>query len=66
MLIRRVKDYKVYALDVNVGPGLQSLTREGARISKLDVTSKNSIASFMTSIKNETIDVLLNIAGSSS
>lgn len=53
--------YTVYAVDRNLGNGLKSL--RGANISAVDVTSEQSIKDFKETIKNEPVDLLLNIAG---
>lgn len=50
-----LKEYKVYAVDVIVGPKLESLIREGARTSEIDVTSKDSVGSTKPLIKDETL-----------
>ena len=55
----------MYALDVNVGPKLESLIQDGVQISNVDVTSQTSIDSFKKLVGDETIDLLLNIAGMS-
>lgn len=55
----------MHPFDVNVGPKLESLIQDGAQISNVDVTSQTSIDSFKKLVGNETIDLLLNIAGTS-
>ncbi|KIV95880.1 hypothetical protein PV10_03481 [Exophiala mesophila] len=54
--------YKVYALDKDQGQGLAALSGK-ATTGILDVSSIESILKFKADIQDETIDLLLNIAG---
>ncbi|KAF3000431.1 hypothetical protein E8E14_004691 [Neopestalotiopsis sp. 37M] len=55
------EDYNVYAVDVNNGDKLQSLS---CHTSQLDVSSPESIAAFAASFGDEQpLDLLLNVAG---
>lgn len=54
----------MYAVDRDQGDGLSALQTAGAQTAVLDVTSLDSIRNFKEShIKDEPVDLLLNIAG---
>ena len=59
--------YKVFACDVNgSNEAMKSLEDQGAITNKLDVRDPDSILAFTTLLADEPVDVLLNIAGTSS
>jgi NADP-dependent 3-hydroxy acid dehydrogenase YdfG len=64
-MARIAKDagYKVYALDIMLGDKLKALESSTCHIGRLDVTNPSSIEEFRKSIKDEPVDVLLNVAG---
>ena len=59
--------YKVFACDVNgSNEAMKSLEDQGAITNKLDVGDPDSNLAFTALLADETVDVLLNIAGTSS
>jgi hypothetical protein len=58
-----LQGYHVHAVDIIVGDKLRSLEGSNCTISRLDITSEESIAEFKRSFGSQPLDVLLNIAG---
>jgi 23S rRNA U2552 (ribose-2'-O)-methylase RlmE/FtsJ len=54
------KGYKVFGADITVGEPLREL---GCEAVQLDVTSPDSIRAFAERMNGETVDIVLNVAG---
>lgn len=58
-----IKGYYVYALDIDAGENLLSLSGSNCQIGRLDVASIESIREFKIALGDQKVNILLNVAG---
>lgn len=63
--ITEKKGYYVYAVDIDAGQNLLSLSGPKCQIGRLDVASIESIREFKIALGDQKVNVLLNVAGKS-